>query len=96
MTATALDTHVHRFVPTPAGRLYGKVLWRNHCSCGTAQHPEAATMDGAPRSLPRGPACRRCGFPTVDGLVDNDYPLHPCCAEPALMALGQAARKARR
>ena len=36
----------------------------------------------------RGPACRRCGLPTVAGLTDPTNPLHPCCAEPELMALG--------
>lgn len=88
--------HVHRFVPAPDGQLYGKTRYRNRCACGQRQHPEPATMDGAPRKLrrlPWGPMCRRCGFPTVAGLVDPDNPLHPCCAEPGLMALGRKAHR---
>lgn len=82
--------HSHRFVPTPDGRLHGKVRYRNRCTCGVRQHPEPA------RRLARGPSCRRCGFPTVDGLADPDNPLHPCCAEPVLMALGRAAARRNR
>lgn len=87
--ATMDGNHVHRFVPAPSGRLAGKVRYRNRCACGQLQHPEP------PRPLERGPACRRCGFPTVAGTVDPDEPIHPCCAEPVLMALGRAADRRR-
>ena len=80
----APEIHVHRFVPRPAGRLYGKPRFRNRCACGEPQRP----------GLEIGPDCRSCGIPTVVGLVDHEHPLHPCCAEPALMALGARARKA--
>jgi hypothetical protein len=79
-------THAHRFTPSPDGRLFGKPRFRNHCACGAWQ---------TPRRHERGLACRRCGFPTVAEITDPANPLHPCCAEPDLMALGARSRRTR-
>jgi hypothetical protein len=35
-------SHVHQFVPTPAGRQGGKIYYRNHCACGA---PQSAAPD---------------------------------------------------
>lgn len=73
----ASGAHVHRFVPQPEGRLYGKVRYRNRCRCGLRWSP--LTRE---EYLPVGPLCRGCGQPTVATCVDPANPLHPCCAEP--------------
>jgi len=89
-----MDGHIHAFAPFPVGTDGREAhepphpqRFRNRCSCGTWQ---------TPCRLGRGPNCRRCGLPTVLGLADPDNPLHPCCAEPELMALGAAARRRNR
>lgn len=82
-----MDGHRHQFVPTPVGTDGREAhtrphpqRFRNRCACGTWQHPRVL-------------ACRACGQPTVPGVTDPDNPLHPCCAEPELMALGRTTRR---
>lgn len=87
-----MSDHVHRFLPFPVGadgrdrhESPHPQRFANRCAeCGHWQNP---------RPLALGPDCTACGLPTVLAVVDPDAPLHPCCAEPELMALGRATAR---